>query len=264
MKKLFSHPFILSLLIIAILVFFNYQGWLEAPQNTFFRLTASVQKIIYQFSLKINNFISFISSINKLDQKNNKLKQENSQLLDRLAQLQEIERENKFLREQIGLSSPEPKQLLLAEVIGQDQSNTGRYFLINKGRKEGVKEKAVVITAGNLLVGRVIEVVDSFSKVQSIIDPNSRVNARIQESAVTGLVKGDQKLNLIIDLLPQGGIIERGGTVVTSGLAGLFPAGLLIGQVQKIISFDVQISQIAEIKPAVDFDSLERVFVIRE
>jgi rod shape-determining protein MreC len=264
MKNLFSHPFILSLLIIASLVFFNHQGWLEIPQNTFFQLTASAQKIIYQFSLKINNFISFISSINKLDQENNNLEQENSQLLGRLAQLQEAERENKFLREQIGLSNPGPKQLLLAEVIGQGQSNLGRYFLINKGEKDGIKEKAVVITAGNLLVGRVVEIVDSFSKVQSIIDSNSRVNARIQESALTGLVKGDQGLNLVIDLLPRGGIIEKGETVVTSGLAGLFPAGLLIGQIQKIISFDVQISQIAEIKPAVDFNRLERVFVIVE
>ena len=122
-----------------------------------------------------------------------------------------------------------------------------------------------MIAAGNLLVGRIVEVADSFAKVQSIIDSSSRVNALISAkdgSEITGLVKGDQGLNLIIDLLPQGETIEQGQLIVTSGLTGLFPAGLLIGQIEKVISSDVQISQMAELKPAVDFENLRKVFII--
>jgi rod shape-determining protein MreC len=264
MKKFFSHPFILSWLIIVGLIFLNSQGWLNPIKDIFYSSTKPAQEIFYQFSHQINKLVVFISSINQLEQENIELRKENQELLARVAQLQEMERENQFLHQQIGLSDSEPKELILARVIGQEASGLGRYFLINKGKKDGVKEKAIVITAGNLLVGRVTEVASSFSKVQLIIDANSRVNALIQESGMTGLVKGDQGLSLVIDLLPQGEVIEKGQTVVSSGRAGLFPAGLLIGQIQRVISSDVQISQIAKVKPAVDFNELERVFVIKE
>ncbi len=264
MKKFFRHPFILSLLIIAVFIFLNSQGWLKIPQDIFFQLTAPGQKIIHQFSLKFNSLISFLSSINNLNQENIKLNQENQELLDEISQLKEMAQENEFLRQQIGLASSEPRQLILANIIGQDSSGLGKYFLINKGAKDGVKEKAAVISAGNLLLGQVIETTNSFSKIQLITDPNSRINALIQESRITGLVRGGRGLNLTIDLLPQGKTIEQGQTIITSGLAGFFPPGLLIGQIERVISSQVQISQTAKIKPVVDFNKLEKVFVIKE
>jgi len=94
-----------------------------------------------------------------------------------------------------------------------------------------------------------------------IIDPNSLVNARIQDSKIMGLIKGGQELDLVFDLLPQGKNIEVDSAVVTSGLSGLFPAGLLIGQIEKVISSEAQISQIAKVKPVVDFYKLDKVFV---
>jgi len=261
-KKIFTHPFVLSLLIILGLILFNNLGWLNPIKNIFYSLIIPEEKIFYQVSGQINKAINFISSINQLDRENERLRQENQGLLEQIVQLQEVSRENEFLKKQIGLSEPEPKELVLANIVGQDSSNLRRYFLINKGTKHGVKEKAAVITAGNLLVGRVTEAADSFAKVQLVIDSSSRVNALIQESGITGLVKGEQG-NLIIDLLPQSEIIEEEQTVVTSGLAGEFPSGLLIGRVEKIISSDVQISQMARIRPVVDFNNLSRVFVIR-
>lgn len=262
-KKIFSHPFILSLLIIALLIFFNSQGWLKVPQNIFLKLTAAGQKITYQFSLKINNLINFLISINRLNQENIKFKKENDELLSKLVQLQEAARENEFLRQQIGLPSWEPNQLILANIISQSSSGFEKGLLINRGEKDGVKLKATVITAGNFLVGQIVEVFDSFSRVQLVIDPNSRVNALIQESGVTGLVRSNQGLNLVIGLIPQEKEIKEGQTIITSGLAGVFPSGLLIGQISRVFSVDVQVFQEAKIKPAVDFRKLEKVFIIK-
>jgi len=263
MRKIFSHAFILSLLIIAGLIFLNSQGWLKIPQDIFFKLTGFSQKISYQFSLKTNNLINFFASINKLNQENIKLKKENEELLSHLVQFKETARENEFLRKQIGLTFGESKQLILANVIGQNLSHFEKSLLINQGAKDGVKEKAIVITAGNFLIGQVIEVGDSFAKVKLIVDPNSLVNVLIQESGVTGLVKSNQGLNLTVDLIPQWETIMEGQTVVTSGLAGIFPSGLLIGQISQVVSIDVQVFQGAKIKPAVDFRTLERVFIIK-
>lgn len=263
MRKFFSYPLILSLLIIFSLVFLNYQGWLKTPQNTILNLTVSTQKTIYQYSLKINGFFNFLFSMNFLNQENIELKQENLKLFGQIIQLEEVVRENEFLRQQMGLELSENNSLILAHVIGWDSSNSRKSFLINKGAKDGVKKKAAIITSGNILVGQTIEVFDSFSRIQSILDPNSRINALIQESGITGLIRGNQGLNLILDLLPQREEIKEGEIVITSGLAGLFPSGLLIGKIQKVFSLDVQMSQTAEVEPITDFNNLEKVFVIK-
>jgi len=263
MKKILSHPFVLSLIIIIGIVLINNQGWLKPIKNFSYYLIKPGQNLSYQVSFKINNFFDFVGSINQLEEENRQVKQENQEFLSQLAQLREIDQENKFLREQLDLPDTKKGQLILADIIGQDSADLRRYFLINRGSKDGIKEKAVVITSGNLLIGQVFEVNGSFSKIQVITDANSRVNALIQETGTTGLVKGENGLNLIIDLLPQGQEIKENQLVVTSGLAGLFPAGLLIGRIAKVVSSDVQISQIAELRPVVEFERLTKVFVIK-
>jgi rod shape-determining protein MreC len=263
MKRIFSHPLILSLSVIFILIFLNYQGWLKIPQDAFYKLFSPVQKFFYQASLKTDIFFDYFISVNRLNDENAELRQKNEELLSELVRLKEVEQENEFIREQINLPELESRKLVLANVIGRDSSFLSSHILIDKGGNHGVKKRAAVITAGDILIGQIVEVSDSFSKVQLANDSGSRINALIQESGTFGLVKGNQCLSMVIDMLPQGQSLEKGETVITSGLAGLVPKGLLIGQVQEIFFSDVQISQKAKIKPAADFGRLERVFVIK-
>jgi len=262
MKSIFKHPLILSLFIIFCFIIINQQGWLNIVHNSFFNLSHFVQKNVFQTSLKADNFVDLLTSIKNLEEDNMNLKQNNQELLGEINILKEIEKENKILREQIGLPLQESNKLVLTNIIGKDSSDFGRYFLIDKGKKDGIKDKSIVIASGNLLVGQVIEVFNSFSRVMLIMDSNSLVNARIHDLRITGLIKGKNGSDLIFDLLPQGKDIEVDSVVITSGLSGLFPPGLLIGQIKKVISSDAQISQIAEVEPVVDFDKLDKIFVI--
>jgi len=264
MRKILTHPLILSLLIIFGLIFLNSQGWLKLPRDVFLGLTDSVQRISYQFSSKAEQIASSLASLSRLDQEKARLEEENRNLLSQLVQLKEVVRENEFLRQQLKVTPSEPRELILADVIGRNISPFEETILINRGRRDGLEEKAAVITAGNFLVGRVIELSDCSAKVRLILDPNSRVNVLIQESGVTGLVKSNQGLSLTIDFVPQEENIKKGQTVVTSGGAGLFPVGLLVGQVNQIVSIDVEIFQEARIGPAADFVNLDRVFVIKK
>lgn len=261
MKRIFRHPLFLSLLLIAAIVFLNNQGWLKLPQGIIFHLISPGQKISYQASLRLTNFIDFLGSIYKLNQNNIKLAEENQQLLGRIAQLKETEKENEFLRKQMNLSSFRAGQLVLSNVIGQGFSSLEKSILIDKGEKQGIKKGMMVISAANLLVGRVIEAAESFSKVLLITDVNSRVNIKIDEADMTSLLRGDES-GLIIDLIPVEKKIEKGQLVVTSGLGGIFPVGLFVGRIQKVISVDVQPFQKAWVEPVLDFGRLERVFVV--
>lgn len=263
MKKIIRQPIILAILIILGLIFLNAQGYLEKPKDVFFHLTSPGQKFIYQITLKINNFINFLKWIKELNQENIRCQEENQQLSGQIVELKEIAQENEFLRQQLNLSESEERQLILANVIGAGPTNFGEYLLIDKGQEDGVREKAVVITAGNLLVGRITQVSTSLAKVLLITHPSSRINALIQESGAQGIIRGGVNLSLTMDWISQQEKIEPGQTVITSGLAGLFLRGLLIGQVERVVSSDPQVFQQAKIKPAMDLGRLERVFIIQ-
>src|SRR3989344_1932334 len=233
MKKIFKKPVILALLTIIGLIFINGQGLLKQPKDIFFRITAPLQKSTYQISLKFKDIIDLLKNIKRLNSQNIEYQEENRKLKGELAGLKETARENKFLRQQIDLPEQIKGQLILADVIGQSPANLGEYILIDKGEKDGLKAGETVIAAGNLLVGRISQVSNSTAKVLLITYPGSRVNALIQES------------------------------VITSGLANLFPKGIFIGQIEKVISSQPQVFKEAIIRPAADFGKIDRVFVIR-
>lgn len=261
-KKIFFQPIVLSLLIISSLIFANRFGWLNVPQKYFFNLTYPVQKNLYAASLKTSDFFSFLASLDDLKGENKRLKEQNQEFWGELVRLDEFARENEFLRQQLNLSACADKQLVLAKVIGQDLSGSGQYLLIDKGSGDGIKEKMAVIAAGNVLVGRVAETEENSAKIQLITDVNSRVNIFLQDSGTTGVARGEWS-SLIVGLVPQGENISEGETLITSGLAGVFPAGLLVGKIEKKISNDAQVFQEAEARSAADFKTLEKVFVIK-
>ena len=264
MKKIFKKPIILAVLIIIGLIFLNSQGLFKQPKDIFFRITAPVQKSTYQISLKFRSVIDLFKNIKQLNSLNIEYKEENQRLKGELTELKEIDQENKFLRRQMDLPEQNRGRLILANVIGQGPVNLDNSILIDKGEKDGLKEGETVIAAGNLLVGRISQVSNSTAKVLLITYPGSRVNAIIQESRVKGIVRGESYNSLIMDWIAQNEKIEFNQTIITSGLANLFPAGLLIGQIERVISSQPQVFQEAIIKPAVDFEKIEKVFVVKQ
>lgn len=263
MKKIFKKPVILALLTIIGLIFINGQGLLKQPKDIFFRITAPLQKSTYQISLKFKDIIDLLKNIKRLNSQNIEYQEENRKLKGELAGLKETARENKFLRQQIDLPEQIKGQLILADVIGQSPANLGEYILIDKGEKDGLKAGETVIAAGNLLVGRISQVSNSTAKVLLITYPGSRVNALIQESGISGIIRGGSYNSLIMDWIAQDEKIESNQTVITSGLANLFPKGIFIGQIEKVISSQPQVFKEAIIRPAADFGKIDRVFVIR-
>ena len=264
MKKILRHPLVLSCLIVSFFVFLNFYGWLAGLENIFVKISSPFQRTFYQTSLKMNNFAGFILSVKDLKKKNNRLEEENAEFLGEIVRTREIERENEFLRKQLGLALPEENSLVLAGVIGLESSGLGRFILIDKGEKDGVAKNDPVIASSNFLIGQVVETGALFSKVRLITDPASKVNALIQGQDITGLTETENGADLVIGFLPQGKAVAKGSLVVTSGLAGIFPAGLLIGRTGEVISSDAQISQRVKIETMIDLNALDKVFVIKK
>lgn len=162
------------------------------------------------------------------------------------------------------------------EVIGEEPNPYLHYVTINVGAQHGVEVGMPVVSGGAGLVGRIAQVAPRTSKVQLLTDRESAITAILQTSRATGLVEGQPDGTLRMEYIPQEMIIgvdnsaddqeqENAGVgdiVLTSGLGGFMPKGLVIGQVTEVQQMDYELFQAAVVRPAIDFSRLELVLVI--
>ncbi|MCX5697911.1 MAG: rod shape-determining protein MreC [Candidatus Omnitrophica bacterium] len=192
---------------------------------------------------------------------NLQLRREFDTLKSRLSQANEAYLENARLKELLALKQNSPYRLVAAKVIGASVDNWSSAIIIDKGRAQGIKRSSAVITALGL-VGRVVDVQVSISKVLLINDPDFGVSAIVQRSRQQGLVTGTLGRLLAIKYLPADADIKIDDTVITSGLTEAYPKGLNIGNVVEVHNEFSGLSRYALIKPAVNLSSLEEVLVI--
>lgn len=263
-RRDYSKFYILGGLLAAIvlLIFLNSIGWLEAPKNIIYTILSPVLHLFQFTGDKISGSVKLISDIKNLAKENSRLTQENQQLVLKVAQLGQISSENDFLRAQLQLR-PQPKsKMVIADIIGFDPANFGQYFFINKGANDGISMNQAVSYAGGFLVGKIVDLKKDTSKVLVLTDSNSSIFSLTADTRINGVVKGDHGVGLILDMVPPEKEIKEGEIVVSSGLDGQIPKGLVIGQVTSKISVESEVFQRFEIKPAINYKEIERVFVI--
>ena len=160
------------------------------------------------------------------------------------------------------LGLQEEFKLEICQVIGKDISSDT--ILINEGFKDGLTKDLPVITQQKILVGRISEVYKNFSKVQLITQKDTSFDAKILDTEISGLIKGEGNLRLFLDLIPPEKEIKKGDVVITTVLGGIFPRGLLVGEIEKVIKSDIEPWQQAKVKPAFNIEGLETLFIITE
>jgi rod shape-determining protein MreC len=176
------------------------------------------------------------------------------------ALLKETEKENEFLREALGVGLQKEFRLALAEVIGKDIGQDA--ILVNQGSKDGILAGMPVITQQKTLLGKVSEVYDDFSWVILISNNKSSFDAKVVQSGVAGVIKGQGNSKINFDLVPQNEEIFEGELVVSSSLGGLYPAGLLVGSIKKIEQSDVKPFYRIAVSPFFDIQELAKVLII--
>jgi rod shape-determining protein MreC len=201
--------------------------------------------------------------VRELREENRRLEAENSQLITENIHLKEFESENATLRDLLKFNRNNPNYVtLIADVIGRDPSPYLGSIIIGAGQDRGLKLGMPVITVGSALVGRVNQVNPRTAKVQLLMDVSSAVNALIQNSRTTGLVKGQPDGTLVMDFIPLEEKVKPGDMVLTSGLGGELPRSLVIGTVTDVTRRDIDLFQSAALKPAMDLNRLQVVQVI--
>ena len=196
---------------------------------------------------------------------NQQLKNKNSELEQSLRELENIRTENETLKEYLGLSEKYGEyKTVPGYIIDKDISNYSKTIIINIGKKDGIEENMTVI-ADEGLVGHVISVTDNTAKVRTIVDTSSSISCLMSTNKDSIVCKGtlDNNSELKAMYIPTDANLVQGDSVDTSGLGGIYPKGIHVGTVKKIISTQNITDRYAIVETAVDFNKLNTVLVIK-
>ena len=204
------------------------------------------------------------------------LEEENQELKDQIAKMERSVRqaeadsaENERLRELLNLRPQEEKwELESATILERSSSNWTRSFTLSKGTDCGISVYDAVITSEGFLVGTVSEVGTNWCTVLCITDTDTSLGALVFRTDEIGVAEGDFQLmdqsKLKLSYLSPDAQLLNGDLIVTSGLGGFLPSGLVIGSVEEVKLDDSGSTQYAVLSPSADFDALTEVFVIKD
>lgn len=172
--------------------------------------------------------------------------------------------ENNKLRDLIEFKQAAPFKSTAARVIKRVSSTWWNSMIIDKGLLDGLATDSPVISASGL-IGKTGKMADHMAEIILLTDEMCRVSAKIEGTLEQGIISGeraglDMRPDLRLRFLSKNILINPGANVLSTGEGGVFPAGLLIGRVKRFENRDLSGEAIVE--PAVDFSSLEYVFVV--
>ncbi len=207
-------------------------------------------------------FQQYIFLVN-LEKENRDLKKKIAELQEENHRIKEITLANERLRRLLQFRGKDLPSMIGAEVIGQDPSSWFKSVTIDKGERDGVKKgMAVVSPAG--VIGQVLKTAPHYATVLLITDYNSAIDSIVQRTRAKAIVEGKGENRCQLKYLLRAEEVAVGDVVVTSGLGGNFPKGLMVGEIKKVDKKGHGVFQYAELVPSVDMTQLEEVFVIME
>jgi len=198
-----------------------------------------------------------------LQKENTTLKQRIAELQKENHQMKEMALANERLQKLLQFREKIPSSLIAAEVIGQDPSSWFKSVTLNKGEKDGVRKGMAVISAEGV-IGQILKTAPGYATVLLITDYNSAIDSIVRRTRAKAIVEGKGENRCLLKYLLRADDVVVGDIVVTSGLGGNFPKGLMVGEIRKVDKRGHGIFQHAELVPSVDLTKLEEVLVITE
>lgn len=261
-----TNRFRISVVLIFIVLLVYIISQIDRPRSDNW-ISALVQNITYPFQATFHFVTSEISDtwtgyiwlVNA--------RKENKQLKDRIKQLEEINASNEGIRisyyrllKLLEFEEKDPNIKLYAEVVVEYRKPFSKLLIINKGSKHGIRPNFGVVTPEGI-VGKIQSVTNFQSVVQLISDSQSQFPILIQRTRTKAMLEAVEG-QLKIQQIPRRLELKIGDKIVTSGLAGVFPKGFLVGQIESIDKKEFGLFQSAVIAPAVDLSRIEEVSVI--
>ena len=256
---------VITIILLIILVFIsnlklNKFSYIE---NAFSNIIMPIQSGITFLKNKLSGNDNYFATMDSLKKENEKLKHKNTQLEEALRQLEVIQSENSTLKEYLNLTEQyKSYKTVPAYIINKDTSNYSSIFVINAGTDNGIEENMTGIAAEGL-VGHVISVTKDTAKVQTLEDTSNVVSSTLENSKDIVICRGTLNGNeLKATYVSTDTVLTQGENLHTSGMGGIYPKGIFIGNIKKINETKNITDRSFIVEAAVDFENLETVLVI--
>lgn len=188
----------------------------------------------------IAGIYDYLKELKQIHKENQKLREENTELLKLRDNTQALEIENKLLAKLLNYVVPPEATYLTARVIAEEGDAFSHSLIAYTGNSDAVK-KGQVVLSNRGVVGRIEQVGKLYSKIILITDINSKIPVMVERTRVRGILSGDNTPTPKMVFIPLEAELTVGDRVVTSGVAGVFPAGLPIGKISSIEKNSVKI-----------------------
>lgn len=204
------------------------------------------------------------------------LEEENEALRQRIAELEEAARvgedaiqENELLRELIGLTQRREDLVLESAMItARGATNWASTLTVSKGSNHGVEAGDCVIDQYSNLVGIITEVSYNSAELITVVDAGLEMGGLVARTDSAAILEGDFAYmiqgKLKLTYLPENTQLLAGDQVLTSGMGGVYPSGLVVGTIDEILTEPSGMGRYAVLTPAADLDSLREVFIIKD
>ncbi len=269
-KSLFARGMAVVALVLAGIMIYSATtgGFASIPATLTGIFVTPVQSAVTAVSDGVSDFFGQLTGGGELRDRLEQLEKENAALRQQLVEYDKIKQENDWYNEILGLHEERSDYTFASgRVIGRDPSDVYGNFTISAGTNAGIAANDPVITSDGVLVGVVQEVGLTFSKVRTVLDPATKVAAQISRTGDTAYTAGatvDRAREGVIRLttLERSSGAAIGDTLVTSGIGGVYPAGLQIGRVQQVTGATDGMTLNADIDLLSDIFDLKQVMVI--
>jgi len=264
-----SKNFIFILVVLFILIAMNSQGRLEGPKNVALSWLAPIGSRFQSSSNVFGDFLSTIEKIDSFKSENERLMAENRDLNYKLVKNEELTLENEALRKQLRFKSglcgeSDCISFELGRITGRTLDSYGKFIMTDLGKGDGAEIGNAVTIGGGILIGKIVEVNEEYSKVMLLTSPESSVNCLTETTRANGLLRGKYSTGVKLEMIDQSEGLNKEDIVITSGLETGIPKGLILGKISVVEESPNTVFKSAEVELFSDFDHIEQVFLVKQ
>ena len=241
-------------------------------ENTIGNMLTPIGKISNSMGENTSGIFKGLRDLTNLKDENESLKKQILKLEDENRDYLNIIGKTDYLKNELKLLDKTDFKLTASQIVGKEPGNWFNRFTIDKGKKDGIKKGDIVIQGIEIeqniitegIVGRVVDVGDRWAKVVTIVDEDSNISFKVLRTQDGGIVSGSMDGKISGYLFDDKADIIKGDKLYTSGLGGGFIEDLYLGEVNEVISEDEDLMKKIEVKPAINFKKLYKVYVISD
>lgn len=251
-----------TFVVIAVLIFFNYfisRQWLRNSALEFSRnfLAAGISALG-----QAKTYLTAQFTIAEIIKENKILNRDNKRLLALELKIEDLQKENDFLRKELGIAAKKNWHFDMARIFQLRRDGLFHTALIDKGSDDGLQLGWPVVVEGDAIFGVIKEIMPSNAVIYLVSDPRLELSVKTRESSILGRTRGALEQGMLMELVAKNETVYSGETALTSGLDGL-PASLVVGEIYEAGTDQNQLFRNIKIRPAFQEQFWENVFILK-